>query len=687
MIQSVLLRTLKAVQNPVHPQIFRAQNSKSLNFNVGNSWKIRHTDFSTLNVKFEEEHTAEEVETLCNDHGTLKEPNTNLYDINPQSILVNPNTYASLLQHCAQTKAVEDGRNVHAHMIKTGFEQAMFAGNNLVNMYAKCGSLTDARQVFDKMFERNVVSWASVIAAYVQQGHAKEALKLFSAMQLDCIWANEFSVSSILKACSSIAALEAGHQLHAYIVKVGFGFSSFVVNALLDMYAKCGSIENARTVFDEIGQRDVVSWNSMIAGYARGGFKEEALQLFGHFQREDLKWDCTTLATVVGVCTDLLALEVGKQLHSQIAKTRSDCNVFVGSALLDMYAKCGSADDAGKVFDRMPVHNVVSWTAMISGHAQQGNAEETIKLFIKMPLAGLKADEFTYAIVLSACGMLSSLKQGMQLHGQVLKSGFLLYVLVGNALVDMYAKSGSIENAHKVFDQMIQRDVVSWNSMIASYAQHGHGKEALQLFQQMQREKLVPNNVTFVGVLSACSHEGLLDEGCYYFDCMSKHGVTAGMEHYTCMIVLLGRAGRLAEAEEFVNHMPFEPDIVAWRTLLSACRDHSNMEIGTRIAERILKLEPQDTGTYMLLSNIYAAAGRWDQVSKVRKLMKDRGVKKEPGLSWIEVRNRVHAFTVGDRSHPQTKEIYAKLERLTEQMKEEGYAPNVTHLLLDLEQE
>lgn len=268
-----------------------------------------------------------------------------------------------------------------------------------------------------------------------------------------------------------------------------------------------------------------------------------------------------------------------------------------------------------------------------------------------------------------------------------MKSGFLLYVSVGNALVDMYAKSGSIENSHKVFDQMIQRDVVSWNSIISSYAQHGHGKEALHLFQQMQRENLVPNNVTFVGILSACSHEGLLDEGRYYFNCMSKHGITPRMEHYTCMIGLLGRSGRLDEAEEFVNHMPLEPDIVALRTLLSACRDHGSMELGTRIAERILKLEVQDTGTYMLLSNIYAAAGRWDQVSKVRKFMKDRGVKKEPGLSWIEVRNRVHAFTVGDRSHPQTKEIYAKLEKLTEQMKEEGYAPDMTDLLLDLEQE
>ncbi|XP_057846762.2 putative pentatricopeptide repeat-containing protein At1g68930 isoform X2 [Cryptomeria japonica] len=421
-------------------------------------------------------------------------------------------------------------------------------------------------------------------------------------------------------------------------------------------------------------------------GYARGGLYEEALEFFGYMKKEDLDWDCTTLATVVGVCANLEAFELGKQLHCRSLKTQFDSNVVVGTALVDMYVKCGSLEGGHRVFNGMSERNVVSWTAMIAGYAQHGNAEKTLKLFPEMLSAGTKADEYTFSIVLSVCGALAALEHGKQLHNHSLKTGFLSHILVGNALVDMYAKSGSIVKGRKAFDEMTQLDVVSWNSIIAGHAHHGYGKEAIQLFEQMQQANVVPNHITFVAVLSACCREGLVSEGRFYFNYMTNHGIAPHMEHYTCMIGLLGRTGHLDKAEELINHMPFEPDFVAWRTLLGACRNHGNIRLGKHVADCIWKIKPQDPGTYVLLSNIYAEAGRWDHAADVRKLMKDRGVRKEPGVSWIEVKNRVHVFTVEDRKHPQTKEIYAKLKELTEQMKKEGYAPDMTSMLLDFEQ-
>eukprot|EP01018_Ginkgo_biloba_P022189 Gb_02998 [translate_table: standard] len=700
MFDTLFLRTLKYLGNDPYQLILKSCNLRFFHFNVGNMSQCTSIALNTLAIengfseKLEAEqygkvdlmNTAEVVGTLCK--GLWKEPQRIVSIMDHKGTSFDSTTYASLLQGCVNTKALADGKKLHAHMMKTGFDADMFAGNNLVNMYAKCGSLVYARQVFDKMAERNVVSWTTMIAGYVQQGYVEEALKLFSPMQWFGVKPNQFTFASILRACSGGAALEAGRQYHAYVVKDGFESNSFVGNALLDMYAKCGSVVNTRKMFDKMHNRDVVSWNAMIAGYAQCGYDEEALELFGQMQRVGLNWDCTTFSTVLGVCASLAALELGKQLHTLVIKTRGQSNVFVGSTLVDMYAKCGRVEDARLVFDKMQVRNVVSWTAMIAGYGQHGNGEETLKLFSEMLQEGIKVNEFTYAIVLSACSMLSALKHGKQIHGHITKTGFLAHLLVGNVLIDMYAKSGSIESARNVFDKIIQTDVVSWNSIIAGHAQHGLYKEAFQLFQKMQMIGVSPNHITFVGVLSACSHGGLVDEGYYYLNYMNQiHGITPQMEHYTCMIGLLGHAGRLDEAEEFVNKMPFEPDVVAWRTLLAACRIHGNMELGKRVAECVLQFEPQDPGTYVLLSNMYAVAGRWEDVAKVRKMMKDRGVKKEPGLSWIEVKNRVHVFLVGDRAHPQTEAIYTELERLIRKMKKAGYVPNTDSVLLDLYQE
>jgi pentatricopeptide repeat protein len=394
--------------------------------------------------------------------------------------------------------------------------------------------------------------------------------------------------------------------------------------------------------------------------------------------------DHFVFATALNASASLAALEQGSQLHTHVVKVGFESDLFIKNALLDMYVKCGNLKDAQKVFDNMLDKEVISWNAMIAGYGQTGQGEKAMKLFFQMQIGGMDKDHFTYTSVLSASASLVAVEQGKLVHAHIIKTGYESNVSVGNTLVDMYAKCGSINAAHKVFENMPEKDVVSFNAIIAGYAHHGHGNEALRFFEQMQLVGMQPNDITFICILSACSHVGLVNEGCNYFNSMCRdHNIKPRMEHYACMVDLLSRAGCLYEVEEFIHEMPFKPGAVIWRTLLGACRVHGNIELGKLAAEYALELEPQDSATYVLLSNMFAAAGMWDEAENVRKLMRARKVKKEPGQSWIEIKNKMHTFIVGDRFHPQTEEIYAKLETLTCQMKGAGYIPDTSFVLHD----
>eukprot|EP01018_Ginkgo_biloba_P015578 Gb_31319 [translate_table: standard] len=593
---------------------------------------------------------------------------------------VEVSTYSSLLQACIKKKALLEGKLVHTHMNERGFIPDILLWNTLVNMYVKCGTLVDARKVFDEIPERDVASWNTMIAGYAQVGYVDEALDLFQKMpkpdvrswtvmiaaysrhgfaeraltlfhqmQRTGIQPDKFIFASVLPACAELAALEQGMEIHEDIIRSGFQSDVFVDSALVDMYAKCGSIEKARDVFDKMHQRNVVSWNTMITGYAQNACVDEALYLFQRMPEPD---------------------------------------VISWNAMITGYAQNGQIDEALKFFQNMPKPNVVSWNAIIAGYAQNGYGEKTLKLFQQMQLAGVQPNSKTFAGVLPACTNLAALEQGIKIHEDIIRSGFESDVFVESALVGMYAKCGSIEKARDVFDKMHQRDLVSWNTMIAGYGMHGRGKEALKLFEQMQRSGMTPDHVSLVCVLSACCHAGLVDEGREYFDCMSQYyRITPAIEHYVCMVDLLGRAGHLDEAQDLINKMPIKPNATLWRCLLGACRTHNNIELGERAAERLFELEPTNAAPYVLLSNIYAAAGRWDDTKNVRTMMKNRRVKKTPGCSWIELNKQVHSFLVGDSSHPQAQEIYAELERLSRQMKEAGYVPDTRFVLHDVEQQ
>eukprot|EP01018_Ginkgo_biloba_P001467 Gb_24928 [translate_table: standard] len=698
-------------------QPLRNQKKNMVSF-VGLVFQLKRRKITTSEIKREEndEYSAgQDVRMLCTEN-RLKEALEILYVMDQH---IDDCTYACLLQACINKKALPEGKLIQAHLTERGFILGRFLGNTLVNMYSKCGSLLNARRVFDHMSERDVVSWTAMISAYARNGQVEEALTLFYQMQPAGIQPNQFTYATVLPACAHLGALQQGMEIHEEIIKSGFHSDFFVGNALVDMYAKCERIELARDIFDKMSQRNVVSWTSIIAGYAQNSHAEEALKLFRQMQLAGVKPNSQTLATVLPSLGNMAALDQGMELHEEIIRSGFLSDIFVGNALVDMYAKCGSIEYARNIFDKMHQRDVISWTAMIAGYAQNGYVEEALKLFRKMPernvvswtaliagyaqngsseealtifrqmqLACVKPNSKTFASVLPACATMAALEQGKEIHEVVIRTGFESDVFVGSALIDMYAKCGSIGNARYLFDKMPLQNVVSWTAMIAGYAMHGCGTEALKLFEKMQHSGTNPNSITLVGVLSACCHAGLVDEGRQYFDCMREYyHITPAMEHYGCMVDLLGRAGRLDEAHDFINKMPIKPDATVWVCLLGACTIHKNVGLGECVAERLFELDPKNAVPYVLLSNIYAAAGRWDGIEKVRKIMKGRRVNKTPGCSWIEVDKQVYYFHVGDRSHPQAQEIYAKLERLSRQMNTAGYVPDTRFLLDDVDEE
>eukprot|EP01018_Ginkgo_biloba_P005616 Gb_23023 [translate_table: standard] len=687
--------------------------------------------------------TFASVLQACTNMATLKQVHEYIIRSKFQSDIFVENALVDMYAKCG---SLEIARSVFDKMP----QRDVVSWNAMIAGYTQNGNVEEALRLFQNMPEQNVVSWNAMVAGYAQSGHSEEALEFFRQMRQAGVKPDLKTFASVLPACADLEDLKQGKEIHEEMTRSGFEFDVFVWSALVDMYAKCGSIDNARSLFDKIPERNLVSWNAMIvgyaqngcvnealmlfrkmpernlvswtamiagyaqnghvdealklfqeipeqnvvswnvmiAGYAQNGHGEEALNLFWQMQLAGLKPNSKTFASLLPACANLAALAQGKEIHEEIIRRGFQSDLFVASALVDMYAKCGSIEIARTLFDEMPQHDVVSWTAMMAGYAQNGHGEKALKLFRQMQLAGVKPNSKTFVGVLPACANLAALEQGTEIHEKIIRSGFQSYIFVANALVDMYAKCGSIENARHLFDKIPQRDVVSWNAIISGYAMHGCGKEAIELFEQMQHSCTNPDHVTFVSVLSACCHAGLVDKGWQYFDCMSQnYHITPAMEHYGCMVDLLGRAGHLDEAQEFISKMPKKPDATVWRCLLAACRIHNNLELGERVAEQFLALDPEHSAPYVLLSNIYAAAGRWDDIEKVRKRMKDRRIKKKPGCSWIEVNNQVYAFLAGDRSHPQTQKIYAKLDILSGQMKAAGYVPNTRFVLNDVEEE
>ncbi|KAE9589619.1 hypothetical protein Lal_00000246 [Lupinus albus] len=494
--------------------------------------------------------------------------------------------------------------------------------------------------------------------------------------------------NTLLKRCTQLGKLKEGKLVHSHFINSNFRDDIVIQNSIVFMYAMCGSLDDARHVFDEMPKKDMVTWTSMITGYAQNECAVDALAMFSQMIRDEYKPNEFTLSSLVKCCGLIPSYKDGRQVHACCVKYGCSGNVFVGSSLVDMYARCGYLGEARLVFEKLASKNEVSWNALICGYARIGEGEEALALFVKMQREGYKPTDFTYSALLSSSSCVGSLEKGKWLHAHVIKSRRKLAGYVGNNLLHMYAKSGSIRDAKKVFDRLAKVDVVSCNSMLKGYAQHGLGKEAVQLFEDMVRAGNEVNDITFLCVLTACSHAGLLDDGKRYFGLMRKYNIEPKVLHYGTMVDLLGRAGLLEQAKRFIEEMSIEPTAAVWGALLGASRMHKNMEMGAYAAERVFELDPFYSGTHILLANIYASAGRWRDVAKVRKIMKDSGLKKEPACSWVEIENSVHVFVANDNiSHPQKDKVHKMWEKLNHKIKEIGYVPDTSNVLLFVDQD
>ncbi|XP_013623505.1 PREDICTED: pentatricopeptide repeat-containing protein At4g33170-like [Brassica oleracea var. oleracea] len=593
-------------------------------------------------------------------------------------------TFVLVLSTAVRLDSLALGKQVHSMALKLGFDLMLTVANSLINMYCKLRKVGYARTVFNSMSERDSISWNSVISGFAQSGLEVEAVCLFMELLRCGLTPDHYTLTSVLKATSSLSL---NKQVHVHAIKTNNVGDSFVSTALIDAYSRNKCMKEAEVLFSR-NSFDLVACNAMMSGYTQSNDGDKTLKLFALMHKQGDRSDDFTLATVVKTCGSLFAMNQGKQVHAYAIKSGYNLDLWVSSGVLDMYVKCGDMKAAHVAFNCIAAPDDVAWTTMISGCIENGEEERAFHVYSQMRLMGVLPDEFTIATLAKASSCLTALEQGRQIHANALKLNCSGDPFVGTSLVDMYAKCGSIDDAFSLFKRIEMRNIAAWNAMLVGLAQHGEGKEALHLFEQMRSLGIKPDKVTFIGVLSACSHSGLVSEAYKQIKSMDRdYGIKPEIEHYSCLADALGRAGLVREAEKLIESMSLEASASMYRALLAACRVQGDTETGKRVATKLLELEPSDSSAYVLLSNMYAAASKWTEVKLARTMMRGQNVKKDPGFSWIEVKNKIHLFVVDDRSNPQAELIYRKVKDVIRDIKQEGYVPETDYTLVDVEEE
>ncbi|CAL0313168.1 unnamed protein product [Lupinus luteus] len=583
-------------------------------------------------------------------------------------VAFDAHTFGSILKCVASARELELGQQLHSVMLKTGVLENVFSGSALLDMYAKCGRVDDAFVVFSCMPECNYVSWNALISGYSQVGDRGMALHLLKCMEMEGFLIDDGTISPLLTLLDDVEFYRFAMQLHCKAVKHGLESFNTVCNAMITAYSECGSLLDAKRVFNgAVVCHDLVTWNSMLAAYLMHDKEDLAFKIFIDMQKFGFEPDIYTYTGVISACYAPEHKSHGKSLHGLVIKRGLENSIAVSNALISMYLKLNNRcmEDALKIFYSMNLIDCCTWNTILAGYSQVGLNEDALRLFVQMRSLVIETDHYTFSAVIRSCSDLATLQLGQQVHLLALKVGFDTNKYVGSSLIFMYSKCGIIEDARRSFEATSKDNAILWNSIIFGYAQHGQGNFALELFHLMIERKVKPDHITFVAVLTACSHNGLLEEGCNFIESMeSDFGITPRMEHYACAIDLYGRAGHLDEAKALVETMPFEPDTMVLKTLLGACRMCGDIELGSDVAKCLLELEPEEHCTYVILSDMYGRQKMWNEKASVTRLMRERGVKKVPGCSWIEVKNKVHAFNAEDHSHPQCDEIYMVLEQL-----------------------
>ncbi|XP_020227035.1 pentatricopeptide repeat-containing protein At4g14850 [Cajanus cajan] len=602
----------------------------------------------------------------------------------------NPNLLASLLESALSTHSPLLARAVHALILKTHDPPLpSFLCNHLVNTYSKLDLLNSAQLVLSLTNPRTVVTWTSLISGCVRNRRFASALLHFSNMRRDSVPPNDFTFPCAFKASASLHMPLTGKQLHAFAFKGGQIFDVFVGCSAFDMYSKTGLRREARNMFDEMPHRNLATWNAYISNAVQDGRCMDAIVAFKKFLCVEGEPNAITFCAFLNACADMVSLELGRQLHGFVVRGRCREDVSVANGLIDFYGKCGDIASSEMVFDRIDRRNVVSWGSMLATLVQNHEEERACMVFLQARKE-VEPTDFMISSVLSACAELGGLELGRSVHALAVKACVEENIFVGSALVDMYGKCGSIENAEQVFSEMPERNLVTWNAMIGGYAHLGDVDMALSLFEEMTLGScgIAPSYVTLVSVLSACSRAGAVERGLQIFESMrGRYGIEPGAEHYACVVDLLGRSGLVDRAYEFIKRMPILPTIPVWGALLAACRMHGKTKLGKIAAEKLFELDPDDSGNHVVFSNMLASAGRWEEATIVRKEMRDIGIKKNVGYSWVAVKNRVHVFQAKDSSHEKNSEIQAMLAKLRWEMKKAGYVPDTNLSLFDLEEE
>ncbi|KAJ7977334.1 Pentatricopeptide repeat-containing protein [Quillaja saponaria] len=588
------------------------------------------------------------------------------------SLARNTYTFVAALQACENSSCRKLGMEIHAVILKYNHHLDVYVANALIAMYARCGKMEKAASILKNMDYKDCISWNTVLSGFVQNDLCNDALKYFQDMWNSGRKPDQVSMLNIIAASGRLGNLFNGMEAHAYAIKNGLASDLLIGNALTDMYSKCCYVEYMGRTFEKMPDKDFISWTTIIAGYAQNECHVTALKLFQEAQTEGVQVDTMMIGSILMACSGLKCKTFIKEIHGYVIR-RGLSYIVLQNSIIDVYGECGNIDYARHMFHSIESKDIVSWTSMMSSYVHNGLANEALELFQFLKETNIEPDSIAMASLLSAAASLSALNKGKEIHGFLIRMGFLLEGSTASSLVDLYARCGTLENSSRIFTCTKKKDLVLWTRMINAYGMHGRGKVAIDLFYKMRVENVVPDRITFLALLYACSHSGLITEGKNFMEIMKyEYRLEPWPEHYACLVDLLGRANCLEEAYHYVKSMQTEPTAEVWCALLGACRIHSNKELGEIAAEKLLQLDPNNPGNFVLVSNVYAENERWNDVEEVRMRMKGVGLKKNPGCSWIVVGNKVHAFMARDKSHPQSDIIYHKLAQVTETLENEG---------------
>jgi pentatricopeptide repeat protein len=560
--------------------------------------------------------------------------------VNDGSVAADGFTYPPVIKACAALGAVEQGKIIREHVeaaVASGRATPnVFVQCALVDMFAKCGCLDEARDVFESMSQRDLAVWTAMIGGAVHAGEWLDAMSLFIRMRSEGFRADSVIVATVIPACGRVKDLQAGAALHGCAVRCGVADDTCVCNALVDMYCKCGCLEMADYLFRSIGFKDVVSWSTLIAGYSQNGVYHLSINVFAEMIAAGLRPNSNTMASILPSLSELKLLRHGKEIHGFSLRNGLEQSKFLGSAFIDFYSRQGLIRKAQTVFELMPKTDLVIWNSMVAGYAVNGDADSALRAFRALQKMGFKPDHITVISVLPLCSHHSRLIQGKELHAYVVRHYMSSVCSVSNALIDMYCKCCCLEKGKDIFQLMAERDTATYNTLMSSLGKHGHEDEAIMLFDLMRRDGIAPDKVTFVALLSSCSHAGLVDEGLYFYDSMLQdYNIFPDKEHYSCVVDLYSRSGKLDDAWKFISSLQEGTEIDVLGCLLGACRVHNRTDIAELVSKRIFEQNPSDPGYHILMSNIYADAGMWSDVTRIRTMIEEESLKNKTGNTLI----------------------------------------------------